>query len=63
MLGCKYVLMTLDLLIGQQLYSHWASWWTKDEHLRMLCLKYIELTSHEWKFLSFNYIAIYNYSE
>ena len=29
--------------------SHWASWWTTDKHLRMLCLPFSEMTSQVWK--------------
>ena len=29
--------------------NHWASWWTRDEHLRMLCLPFSEMASGVWK--------------
>lgn len=28
--------------------SHWASWWSTEEHLRMLCLPFSEMTSQVW---------------
>ena len=29
--------------------SHWASWWSTEERLRMLSLPFSDMTSHVWK--------------
>lgn len=28
--------------------SHWATWWSTEEHLRMLCLPFSVITSRVW---------------